>query len=88
MPGIICENAGRRLWALASTTAFLVVAARVAERRGRPERNPRGSHMVPSMDMLWAALLTGSAESQGRGTPSDEIREGGHGTGAEPAKKD
>ena len=24
---------------------------------------------------VWAALLTGSAESQGRGTPSDEIRE-------------
>jgi 4a-hydroxytetrahydrobiopterin dehydratase len=24
---------------------------------------------------VWAALLTGSAESQGRGTPSDEIRD-------------
>ena len=24
---------------------------------------------------MWAALLTGSAESQGRGTPSDEIRD-------------
>ncbi|MGO4596936.1 VOC family protein [Terrabacter sp. 2RAF25] len=25
---------------------------------------------------VWAALLTGSAESQGRGTPSDEVRDG------------
>ena len=24
---------------------------------------------------MWAALLTGSAESQGRGTPGDEIRD-------------
>jgi 4a-hydroxytetrahydrobiopterin dehydratase len=24
---------------------------------------------------VWAALLTGSAEAQGRGTPSDEIRD-------------
>src|SRR5690606_38547499 len=30
---------------------------------------------------VWAALLTGSAESQGRGSPSDEIRDA---TGREP----
>src|SRR3954453_19705723 len=31
----------------------------------------RSSTIAP----VWAALLTGSAESQGRGTPSDEIRD-------------
>ena len=32
---------------------------------------PRSATIAP----VWAALLTGSAESQGRGTPSDEIRD-------------
>jgi len=37
---------------------------------------PRSATIGP----VWAALLTGSAESQGRGTPGDEIRDAGAGT--------